>query len=158
FSSRRRHTRSKRDWSSDVCSSDLLGGVGHALGAAHQGGGDAGRAVLLHGGGLEDVVQAGGAVAAHADHVDEVGGADGVQQIIPGGVVIVHVDKVGQCQLHLGGDAGGGHGVGVLILGVLGLKGVDHLLGQVDVPLAGGLIGAVAEGHRVGVHPVAPAQ
>src|SRR5207249_6805701 len=26
FSSRRRHTRSKRDWSSDVCSSDLRGG------------------------------------------------------------------------------------------------------------------------------------
>src|SRR2546428_11180085 len=26
FSSRRRHTRSDRDWSSDVCSSDLLGG------------------------------------------------------------------------------------------------------------------------------------
>src|SRR5699024_12185439 len=25
FSSRRRHTRSKRDWSSDVCSSDLHG-------------------------------------------------------------------------------------------------------------------------------------
>src|SRR5699024_11255780 len=25
FTSRRRHTRSKRDWSSDVCSSDLLG-------------------------------------------------------------------------------------------------------------------------------------
>src|SRR5699024_10592338 len=28
FSSRRRHTRSKRDWSSDVCSSDLRGGPG----------------------------------------------------------------------------------------------------------------------------------
>src|SRR5699024_11699741 len=27
FSSRRRHTRSKRDWSSDVCSSDLLSKV-----------------------------------------------------------------------------------------------------------------------------------
>src|SRR5216683_2679276 len=27
FSSRRRHTRSDRDWSSDVCSSDLGGGV-----------------------------------------------------------------------------------------------------------------------------------
>src|SRR5438067_10968717 len=27
FSSRRRHTRSKRDWSSDVCSSDLNQGV-----------------------------------------------------------------------------------------------------------------------------------
>src|SRR5699024_11234258 len=25
FSSKRRHTRSKRDWSSDVCSSDLMG-------------------------------------------------------------------------------------------------------------------------------------
>src|SRR6266849_8028308 len=27
FSSRRRHTRSTRDWSSDVCSSDLLPGI-----------------------------------------------------------------------------------------------------------------------------------
>src|SRR5699024_11489220 len=27
FSSRRRHTRSKRDWSSDVCSSDLIRAV-----------------------------------------------------------------------------------------------------------------------------------
>src|SRR5699024_12199033 len=34
FSRRRRHTRSKRDWSSDVCSSDLaMGeGVGPAIG------------------------------------------------------------------------------------------------------------------------------
>src|SRR5207249_11895256 len=40
FSSRRRHTRSKRDWSSDVCSSDLIEfrhfrkvgrGVGHLV-------------------------------------------------------------------------------------------------------------------------------
>src|SRR5699024_12046097 len=29
FSSRRRHTRSKRDWSSDVCSSDLARVVPH---------------------------------------------------------------------------------------------------------------------------------
>src|SRR5699024_8233428 len=29
FSSRRRHTRSKRDWSSDVCSSDLIDAVFH---------------------------------------------------------------------------------------------------------------------------------
>src|SRR2546421_6314588 len=27
FSSRRRHTRSDRDWSSDVCSSDLIGAL-----------------------------------------------------------------------------------------------------------------------------------
>src|SRR5437868_10587648 len=33
FSSRRRHTRSKRDWSSDVCSSDLME-IGHR-GANH---------------------------------------------------------------------------------------------------------------------------
>src|SRR5699024_11829155 len=31
FSSRRRHTRSKRDWSSDVCSSDLILGVAIAI-------------------------------------------------------------------------------------------------------------------------------
>src|SRR5207249_6362503 len=29
FSSRRRHTRSKRDWSSDVCSSDLYAQIRH---------------------------------------------------------------------------------------------------------------------------------
>ena len=31
FSSRRRHTRSDRDWSSDVCSSDLIFGVPAAM-------------------------------------------------------------------------------------------------------------------------------
>src|SRR5699024_11642549 len=30
-SSRRRHTISKRDWSSDVCSSDLMNGVNYML-------------------------------------------------------------------------------------------------------------------------------
>src|SRR5690606_38815745 len=33
FSSRRRHTRFSRDWSSDVCSSDLAGGVMDGRGA-----------------------------------------------------------------------------------------------------------------------------
>src|SRR5699024_12108827 len=32
FSSRRRHTRSKRDWSSDVCSSDLVMSVAREAG------------------------------------------------------------------------------------------------------------------------------
>src|SRR5438067_13716969 len=40
FSSRRRHTRSKRDWSSDVCSSDLRGGLL---------GGSGGRVVAIDG-------------------------------------------------------------------------------------------------------------
>src|SRR5699024_6155773 len=34
FSSRRRHTRSKRDWSSDVCSSDLEGILSYPNGEA----------------------------------------------------------------------------------------------------------------------------
>src|SRR5438067_4793848 len=42
FSSRRRHTRSKRDWSSDVCSSDLNGQSRQrrTLGHANQTGAD----------------------------------------------------------------------------------------------------------------------
>src|SRR5699024_12186937 len=35
FSSRRRHTRSKRDWSSDVCSSDLAAFVAWLEGDKH---------------------------------------------------------------------------------------------------------------------------
>src|SRR2546421_984721 len=35
FSSRRRHTRSDRDWSSDVCSSDLISGPGATLWGAN---------------------------------------------------------------------------------------------------------------------------
>src|SRR5207342_3709657 len=37
FSSRRRHTRFSRDWSSDVCSSDLAGAPGGALDQEHLG-------------------------------------------------------------------------------------------------------------------------
>src|SRR3712207_9366879 len=46
FSSRRRHTRYWRDWSSDVCSSDLVAaGRGHRqLGGLSRGGGAGGRA------------------------------------------------------------------------------------------------------------------
>src|SRR5699024_4840144 len=36
FSSRRRHTRSKRDWSSDVCSSDLAESTGHPFSTAYR--------------------------------------------------------------------------------------------------------------------------
>src|SRR5207249_6355173 len=38
FSSRRRHTRSKRDWSSDVCSSDLPSRAGSSNGRVGTGG------------------------------------------------------------------------------------------------------------------------
>src|SRR5690606_40890951 len=36
FSSRRRHTRFSRDWSSDVCSSDLTPALGLGVMAAHR--------------------------------------------------------------------------------------------------------------------------
>src|SRR5699024_11525890 len=48
LSSRRRHTRSKRDWSSDVCSSDpILGGGGQVF-AAPDHMGDAHQVVVHH--------------------------------------------------------------------------------------------------------------
>src|SRR5437868_13690626 len=54
FSSRRRHTRSKRDWSSDVCSSDLRpGGLTFAGRAEHfSDGGLIGRVGSFGGAGL----------------------------------------------------------------------------------------------------------
>src|SRR5206468_8196369 len=51
FSSRRRHTRSDRDWSSDVCSSDLLRlhcyGARNAADSRHRGGGSSLSRALL---------------------------------------------------------------------------------------------------------------
>src|SRR5260221_9525034 len=43
FSSRRRHTRSLCDWSSDVCSSDLLGRGGRRIGLSGGGQRENGR-------------------------------------------------------------------------------------------------------------------
>src|SRR5690606_40478033 len=51
FSSRRRHTRFSRDWSSDVCSSDLRAPATRRPQRAEPGGDEHGRAIaqLLHG-------------------------------------------------------------------------------------------------------------
>src|SRR5438067_11782428 len=48
FSSRRRHTRSKRDWSSDVCSSDLFQRVGQRGRRARRADRRAGNAANLY--------------------------------------------------------------------------------------------------------------
>src|SRR5207249_7089786 len=48
FSSRRRHTRSKRDWSSDVCSSDLNSVIGQKAGNSCSSGFDPAKNVLLN--------------------------------------------------------------------------------------------------------------
>src|SRR3989449_11680652 len=94
FSSRRRHTRCSRDWSSDVCSSDLLGDLGGATGPL---------AVVL----LEEVVDEEGDVRAplaqrgHDDGDDlepveevlaEVPGLDLGRQLLVGGGDYAHVD------------------------------------------------------------------
>src|SRR5438105_5612047 len=48
FSSRRRHTRSTRDWSSDVCSSDLTSHPGLALREMQNDGGGAPDTGQMH--------------------------------------------------------------------------------------------------------------
>src|SRR5699024_11467063 len=53
FPSRRRHTRSKRDWSSDVCSSDLPAAANHRNGRQHLPGDEA---ALQEAGGAEALV------------------------------------------------------------------------------------------------------
>src|SRR5206468_8537452 len=58
FSSRRRHTRSDRDWSSDVCSSDLVGPGGALVSVPVRGGSPA---TLVAGGvSLPAIAPAGG--------------------------------------------------------------------------------------------------
>src|SRR5699024_12062271 len=70
FSSRRRHTRSKRDWSSDVCSSDLRGGRGDVAGP------DATPASL----GVQELdLRAAQHLAIHVEH-DRVAGAPAARQ------------------------------------------------------------------------------
>src|SRR6266513_5444971 len=70
FSSRRRHTRSKRDWSSDVCSSDLENGrlIAEDEDTAARLAGSSGReydllAIGAHGLGRQPYSQLGGVVS-----------------------------------------------------------------------------------------------
>src|SRR3712207_2121253 len=78
FSSRRRHTRYWRDWSSDVCSSDLLGGLTSGVVLVHR---------LAHqlGGGLEvDVLPVGEGI----EHVLVLGEVGGYAQLLLGKVTL----------------------------------------------------------------------
>src|SRR5204863_3057772 len=78
FSSRRRHTRSLRDWSSDVCSSDLFGAE-----AAER---------LVGQGERADVIHANNVLA----HVPDLNGfVHGLRLLLkPGGVAIIEVPYV----------------------------------------------------------------
>src|SRR5699024_3344802 len=129
FSSRRRHTRSKRDWSSDVCSSDLEAGAG-VPGGLDQGvvhrqelgpaGGllqgnvddvpalDAHHAAVLL---LHDHPGGGGAEAGGQDPVVGAGGAASLVVTGDGDPGLLAGDL-----LQLVGDAVGDGGVGVGVL------------------------------------------
>src|SRR5579872_6504803 len=80
FSSRRRHTRCGRDWSSDVCSSDLPPSPGDRLQAAAGGGGAEGAdddEHHHHGGG--DETEYPGGAAAPEKECDDVAREDGAE-------------------------------------------------------------------------------
>src|SRR5699024_10816910 len=133
FSSRRRHTRSKRDWSSDVCSSDLvtvlrgldgLVGVRLALLAAQARGDGPCR--------TEEVVGGDGAAELLSDQRDLLRGVDLVVVVLSGGLgalgtvgalvlgaVVLGVAGLTGVRGGLGG-LGGGTGVGRGVRGVLG--------------------------------------
>src|SRR5437867_7879087 len=69
FSSRRRHTRSYGDWSSDVCSSDLLGrAAGHRIWATSRSEAKQERALEL---GADQVFPAGSRLPERVDAVME---------------------------------------------------------------------------------------
>src|SRR5699024_11643498 len=95
FSSRRRHTRSKRDWSSDVCSSDLISvptipALARARRCLDQLGAS-GRVTLIITGGLR----------THVDFIKALAlGADGVA-----------LAKIGRAACRERGETGGGDGV-----------------------------------------------
>src|SRR5690606_40760002 len=84
LSSRRRHTRFSRDWSSDVCSSDLLRGRGsevHTLGAELSRGDEVDGMIdtLLAAGGV-DILYNNAAIMTpwrdpHSHPIDEIGRA-----------------------------------------------------------------------------------
>src|SRR5690606_40998608 len=93
FSSRRRHTRFSRDWSSDVCSSDLADApqdFEHALAALATGGALAAGFVLREGEEvLGDVDHA--VVFVHDDHAAEIGRASCRERVlisVVGGVLV----------------------------------------------------------------------
>src|SRR5690349_21993231 len=92
FSSRRRHTRSLRDWSSDVCSSDLVGD-----GAARSPDRRSGRLPVARRG-RERVARV----------VDDVRRAAGAAE--PGGLELRSVVEIGRASCRERGEVSGGAG------------------------------------------------
>src|SRR5690606_39813155 len=92
FSSRRRHTRFSRDWSSDVCSSDLYGQVGKdevrhvdlvaPTGRDEAAAGVQGAEAGIRGGGIE--VAAGPAAGVEAELTDDGGDLEDRKSVVEG--------------------------------------------------------------------------
>src|SRR5699024_12110666 len=86
FSSRRRHTRSKRDWSSDVCSSDLeVAQVAESNGAARVRIDDdgVGGAEFSTGHGLSGLAERVASLEGHLTVRSPRGGGTRVEAVIP---------------------------------------------------------------------------
>src|SRR3990172_10241675 len=109
FSSRRRHTRCSRDWSSDVCSSDLVDGDGlPALGAEAEVAVAAGQVEPLDHArlGVGGVLPAGEHEGLVAVVDDELAGADRGRDLGPdieAALVVVGADEVAFADLAGGG-------------------------------------------------------
>src|SRR5207253_5638868 len=88
FSSRRRHTRWPRDWSSDVCSSDLL------------------RTWLSPGGRYTSTVDGVGARCGDGVHLTPAGGELVANQLFPL-ITSVARDQIGRASCRESGDVGG---------------------------------------------------
>src|SRR6266487_5973748 len=83
FSSRRRHTRWTGDWSSDVCSSDLLGALQRAGSIRDRGVGVLGDRVAVRPAGAEDDVMAGPGERSAQGATDVAGADDGDLHVCP---------------------------------------------------------------------------
>src|SRR5690606_38558598 len=149
FASRRRHTRFSRDWSSDVCSSDLLGELlgerGEPHGGEHRGGDGDDVAALA--GDLDDLLgEDGGPAEARGGDgqaglgVDDADGVEAVGDVLHGrGVAAAllgdRVDDDGAAE-GLGAPQRELHGSEVVAVDradVLHAQVLEHALGGDDV-------------------------
>src|SRR2546427_4224638 len=128
FSSRRRHTRFDCDWSSDVCSSDLVVEHDQVLGRGE----DLGR---IDGHGLVQLQRVAGApevVVGQQQLVDGRVDLDGALQVQQVQAPARHVLKAqGRVAQH--GEVGLGHGLQFLACGAQGVVQADDEVEQVQV-------------------------
>src|SRR5690606_23202588 len=151
--SRRRHTRFSRDWSSDVCSSDLMSVLQPVPGLRLAAPRDGSRLIELFGAALEvhdapTVVRfPKGAVASDIEAIERVGATDVLARADSDDVLIVAAGPMATA----GGDAAdrpAAQGVGVTVVDPRWVKPVDPAL--IDFARQHRLVATVEDNGRVG--------